>query len=139
MKQSVVGIVKKDNRFLLGLRMPGGDVGNRWEFPGGKCETGETHRQALIREYDEELHITVSVGNFIGTKIFSDEHREFELFAYEVFISENDVLNSSVHTKLAWFSFAEMKTLDLVPSDSIFLPLLQTHYGIVTDHSATVL
>ncbi len=138
MKQSVVGIVKKDNRFLLGLRMPGGDVGNRWEFPGGKCEAGETHTQALIREYDEELHITVSVGNFIGTKIFSDEHREFELFAYEVFILENDVLNSSVHTELKWFSFAEMTELDLVPSDALFLPLVQTYYGIIANNSATV-
>ena len=59
MKQSVVGIVRKDGRFLLGLREPGGDVGSHWEFPGGKCEAGETHEQALIREYEEELTVHV--------------------------------------------------------------------------------
>ena len=89
MRQSVVGIIRKDNRFLLGLRTPGGDVGEHWEFPGGKCEEGETHGQTLIREYEEELAVHISVGRFIARKHFQNEHIKFDIFAYEVILPEN--------------------------------------------------
>ena len=38
-----------------------------WEFVGGKVEYGETKEQALIRECQEELAVTLNVG-----KIFMD-------------------------------------------------------------------
>lgn len=128
MKQSVVGIVLKNGRFLLGLREPGGEVGSHWEFPGGKCETGETHEQALIREYEEELAVQVSVGRFIAHKHFKDNQREFDLFAYEVFIEEKQTCVSSVHSELKWVSLDEMNNLLMVPSDALFIPDLKKMY-----------
>lgn len=129
MKQSVVGIVRKDGRFLLGLREPGGDVGSHWEFPGGKCEAGETHEQALIREYEEELTVHVSVGRFIAHQHFKNERREFDLFAYEVFIDEQQTCVSSVHTELKWVSLDELSELKMVPSDALFLSDLKKIYS----------
>ena len=49
-------------RILLARRTEGRDLAGLWEFPGGKCEPGESPEQALIRELQEELGITVQVG-----------------------------------------------------------------------------
>lgn len=129
MKQSVVGIVRKDGRFLLGLREPGGDVGGHWEFPGGKCEKGETHEQALIREYEEELAVQVSVGRFIAQKHFRNERRDFDLFAYEVIIDGSQNCVSSVHSELKWFSLDELQRILMVPSDALFIAELRKFYN----------
>ena len=49
-------------RILLARRTDERDLAGLWEFPGGKCEPGETPEQALVRELQEELGITVRVG-----------------------------------------------------------------------------
>jgi len=57
----VVAAVLRDarGRVLLARRTAGRDLAGAWEFPGGKVEPGETARQALDRELDEELGIRV--------------------------------------------------------------------------------
>lgn len=130
MKQSVVGIVRQNNRFLLGLRIPGGDIGGRWEFPGGKCEKGETHEQTLIREYKEELDVCISVGQFIAQKHFKNAQREFDLYAYEVTVKENQKYILSVHSELKWFSIDELQHIPIVPSDALFIPELRQFYKL---------
>ncbi len=49
-------------RILLARRTDGRDLAGLWEFPGGKREPGESPEDALIRELQEELGITVQVG-----------------------------------------------------------------------------
>lgn len=54
------GVVVDGPRILI-ARRPSGKIGaGKWEFPGGKIEAGETPRQALVRELDEELGIRVT-------------------------------------------------------------------------------
>lgn len=49
-------------RILLARRTEGRDLAGLWEFPGGKCEPGESPEAALIRELHEELGIHAEVG-----------------------------------------------------------------------------
>ncbi|MET0808548.1 MAG: Nudix family hydrolase, partial [Pseudoxanthomonas sp.] len=49
-------------RILLARRTDGRDLAGLWEFPGGKREPGESLEDALVRELQEELGITVQVG-----------------------------------------------------------------------------
>lgn len=48
-----------DTEFLLAQRPPGKVYAGYWEFPGGKVEAGETLRQTLVREIQEELGVTI--------------------------------------------------------------------------------
>lgn len=52
-------ILNDDNQVLLAKRLSHLHQGGKWEFPGGKVESGETTSQALIRELKEEVNLTV--------------------------------------------------------------------------------
>ena len=54
-----VGIIIKDSRLLITKRDYKVMLGGLWEFPGGKVEQGETLKDSLSRELDEELGIQV--------------------------------------------------------------------------------
>lgn len=52
-------LIDRQDRILLTQRPPGKAMAGLWEFPGGKCEPGETPEACLIRELQEELGIEV--------------------------------------------------------------------------------
>ncbi len=54
-----VALIDPDGRVLIAQRPSEKVMAGLWEFPGGKIEVGETPEQALIRELDEELGISV--------------------------------------------------------------------------------
>ena len=58
----VAAVVERDGRILVCQRKAGARHELKWEFPGGKVEAGETPRQALQRELDEELGIQADIG-----------------------------------------------------------------------------
>ncbi len=63
-KLTVVAGVLRDSmgRILIQKRPPEGLMGNLWEFPGGKKESGESLEKALEREWREELGIGIKAG-----------------------------------------------------------------------------
>jgi 8-oxo-dGTP diphosphatase len=65
-------IIQREDCVLLARRSPGQKLAGFWEFPGGKVENGETPEACLTRELDEELRISVRIGekcaeSFINT------------------------------------------------------------------------
>jgi 8-oxo-dGTP diphosphatase len=52
-------IINKNNQVLIAKRASHQHQGDKWEFPGGKVEAGETAQQALSRELKEELGIEI--------------------------------------------------------------------------------
>jgi len=55
-------LVRPDGAFLLTSRPMGKVYAGYWEFPGGKLEAGETVEQALRRELQEEIGITIGAA-----------------------------------------------------------------------------
>jgi 8-oxo-dGTP diphosphatase len=53
-------LIRPDGQFLLTSRPPGKVYEGYWEFPGGKLEAGESVEQALRRELQEEIGITIA-------------------------------------------------------------------------------
>jgi 8-oxo-dGTP diphosphatase len=52
-------LIQPDGQFLLTSRPPGKVYAGYWEFPGGKLESGESVEEALRRELQEEIGITI--------------------------------------------------------------------------------
>jgi len=61
----VAGILEREGKVLIGQRRRGEWHEFKWEFPGGKVEAGESPRQALQRELEEELAIRAEIGEEI--------------------------------------------------------------------------
>src|SRR5215470_2191701 len=56
-------VVERDGRILVTRRIKGTHLEGYWEFPGGKCESGETLHACLNRELQEELAVDAIVGD----------------------------------------------------------------------------
>ncbi len=54
------GVIYEDGRYLIAKRKRGVHLGGLWEFPGGKCEPGESLEDCLRRELREELAVTIT-------------------------------------------------------------------------------
>lgn len=65
-RRGAIGILRKGDRFLLVRRAEGIAMGGFWCFPGGHVESGETSRQAVTRELEEELGIVVQPLERLG-------------------------------------------------------------------------
>jgi 8-oxo-dGTP diphosphatase len=126
---SVAGILQKEGKFCLGLRQPGGDIGNLWEFFGGKVDPGETPHIALKREFLEELDLPITVGQLIASGRFSHHGRDFWLWGILVHPLKANIQPGPDHQKVQWFSLEEMAQLDLVPSDQALLMDIQRYFS----------
>jgi 8-oxo-dGTP diphosphatase len=78
-------LIDADERFLLTSRPEGKVYAGYWEFPGGKLEAGETVEQALRRELQEELGITIGAVKPWKTELHDYPHALVRLHFCKVF------------------------------------------------------
>lgn len=69
-----VGVLMQGDQFLLTSRPEGKVYAGYWEFPGGKLEAGESVEQALRRELQEELGITIGAAPTWKTQMVDYPH-----------------------------------------------------------------
>ncbi len=70
--QIAVGIIRNpQGEIFITQRAADAHMANKLEFPGGKIESDETPEQALIRELQEEVGITVTAFALISWSISS--------------------------------------------------------------------
>jgi A/G-specific adenine glycosylase len=69
-------------RLLIAQRPQDKMLGGLWEFPGGKCQEGETLEECLQRELREELAIEVEVGEEVTVVEHGYTHFSITLHAF---------------------------------------------------------
>lgn len=101
--------VQDDGRVLMGKRRNIGKRPGLWELPGGKVETNpdtrleiETSQAALAREWQEEMNLGITVGDWIATTPILDLEVQFVVELYHVNI-ETGSLQMLDHEDIAWF------------------------------------
>ncbi len=113
----VVGaVIVNDGLVLCAQRGASGKLPLAWEFPGGKVERGETHRQALEREIREELHCVVVVGEEITTTLHSYDFANISLTTFFCTLVSG-VPRLTEHADVRWLSPKALSTLDWAPAD----------------------
>jgi A/G-specific adenine glycosylase len=76
-------IRRDDDRLLIAQRKPEAMLGGLWEFPGGKCQPGESLPDCLRREIREELGLEIEVGQYLTTVRHSYTHFRISLHVFE--------------------------------------------------------
>ena len=108
-------VIEREGRFLLARRLKGTHLEGLWEFPGGKCEPGETIVACLERELREEL----GVASQIGAEIVVSEHvypeRTVRLHFHACAITGDP--QPLLGQELRWVNRVELRGLDLPPAD----------------------
>lgn len=91
-------------------------ISEKYEFPGGKIESGETQKEALGRELFEELNITASIQSLFLTVIH--EYPDFELTMHSFIClvkSKKITLNEHIDSK--WLTVEQLSSLDWAAAD----------------------
>jgi 8-oxo-dGTP diphosphatase len=65
-KQVVAALLLREGKLLICQRTRHQPMPLKWEFPGGKIESGEEPAQALRRELEEELGIQARIGKEVA-------------------------------------------------------------------------
>jgi 8-oxo-dGTP diphosphatase len=91
-------------------------ISEKFEFPGGKIEQGETQNEALTRELLEELNILTDIKSQFITVVHV--YRDFE-FTMHGFICEAKTkeVQLNEHIALEWLSKNELDKLDWAAAD----------------------
>ena len=124
MKTIVVtaAIIEKDGRYLVTRRQPGVHLAGAWEFPGGKCDEGESLAGCMARELREELGIGVTVGTEVFTTTHDYPDRRVELHFFEC--QSNDEPSAMLGQEMRWAGRDELTTLDFPPADAQLIQIL---------------
>ena len=101
-----------------------GEFKGWWEFPGGKIESGECAKEALVREIREELDADISVGELVETVEwdYPNFHLTMHCFVCSL-ISEFMQLNE--HETAAWLTKETLHSVKWLPADEGILAKIE--------------
>ena len=109
-------ILIKDGKILLAKRASHKHMGGLWEFPGGKIEDGETPRESLKRELEEEFGIVTLVENEFHQNIYNYPEKEIKLISFITkHVSGEFQIND--HEDISWVIPEELSSYELAPAD----------------------
>ena len=115
-------IVEDHGRYFVTKRQRGVHLEGLWEFPGGKCEPGETLGNCLRRELKEELGADAVIGEEIFTVTHDYPERSVELhFLSCTFLNVPVPL---LGQDMRWVARNELKSLKFPPADDALIELL---------------
>ena len=115
-------VVQRGGSYLVTRRLRGTHLEGLWEFPGGKCEPGETHAACLRREILEELGCVADVGEKLLTVAHEYAERSVELHFFRCDIAGEPA--PLLGQEIRWVDRTQLRTLDFPPADEDLIRLL---------------
>jgi len=116
----VLGYLERDGQVLLARRPAQVAQGNRWEFPGGKVEAGESLGAALQRELWEELGVTVAIGDKLAMTRYAYPDYRVELHLFHCWLTEGEPLPRQA-SAIRWVPAGVLRDYDFPPANESLL------------------
>ena len=125
-KLQVVGAVLiKNNKILLPKRSANlKKMPNKYEFPGGKVEKGESLKEGLKRELKEELSIDVNIEDIIDfpKNVLTTDKFDLTIFTIEKWKNELTI-NPEINSSILEVTLEQLKNVeDLLDTDKELIP-----------------
>ena len=116
----VAAVIIQEGCVLISKRGQERNNSGLWEFPGGRVESGEDHRQALRRELKECFNVDCEIGSYVTTSRHRYSDRVVALHAYQLDQgSPNDWLPRAEHVAVAWVRQQDLSEFKFAPADEI--------------------
>ncbi len=115
----VAAIIERgDRRLLIGQRRRDDSSPWKWEFPGGKVRESETLQQALARELQEELGVTLTKSREIAQARhqYANYPEELEIHFFAAQISETELVPRTFE-QVAWVLPKELGQYDFLTAN----------------------
>lgn len=126
-----VGVIRNNkNQILLSRRPANVHQANLWEFPGGKLEPGETVREALSRELNEELALIIKSTKPL-IRIYHDyEEHSVLLDVWQIDSWGSDLLDDNGQLgqegqKIEWVDISNLSTRDFPAANKAIIKAVQ--------------
>ena len=120
MVEVVAALVWDKDRFMICQRPAHKARALLWEFVGGKVEPGETKKQALIRECQEELAIILNVDDVFMDVVHEYPDINIHLTLFNATIADG-VPQLIEHNDIKWILPEEIPNYDFCPADEEIL------------------
>ena len=124
MTEVVAALIWDQDKFMICQRPAHKARGLLWEFVGGKVEPGETKEQALIRECQEELAVTLRVGDVFMDVIHEYPDLTVHLTLFNAIILEG-IPQMLEHNDIRWIAVEEIDQYAFCPADESILNKLK--------------
>ena len=124
MTEVVAAIIWNKDKFMICQRSSHKARALLWEFVGGKVESGETKEQALIRECQEELAVTLAVGEMFMDVIHEYPDLTVHLTLFNATIAEGEPQKLE-HNDIQWITPSEIPNYEFCPADKKILERIQ--------------
>ena len=124
-------IIEQNGTALAAQRSAAMSLPLKWEFPGGKIESGETAEECLIRELREELGVSVFIGSALTPATHSYPDFTVTLYPYTCRLTGGTVTMYEHHA-LKWVEPHQMPGLDWAAAD---LPVIREYMNITAENA----
>lgn len=116
----VAAAIIRAGKVLAAQRRSPPELAGLWEFPGGKVEVGETELEALIRECQEEIGVTITPQGFLGEVLTPCGHHSVRLWSASLTNAESVLLRALEHLELRWLGAADFCSVAWLPGNQHF-------------------
>ena len=119
-----VGVLfNSQGKVLIGQRIVQDNYYQKWEFPGGKLEEGESPQMALAREFSEEISIEIlsSEDFMVLEHDYPDRHVKLYVQLIKDYLGDVSAMEGQA---LKWVQLKELADIDFLKGNQEIIQAL---------------